>query len=48
MRTGDKQLQGVDILRFTDDDTIAERTVMVRSISGVRALADGMQQLLTR
>src|SRR5215210_4785676 len=32
---GDKELQGVDILRFGPDGKIAELTVMVRPMSGV-------------
>lgn len=45
-RVGDRQLQGVDILRFDDDDRIAELTVMVRPMSGMNALAERMRQLL--
>ena len=45
-RVGDRQLQGVDILRFDDDDRIAELTVMVRPMSGMNALAERMGQLL--
>ena len=45
-RVGDKQLQGVDILKFGDDDRIAEMTVMVRPMSGVHALAEAMQRML--
>jgi hypothetical protein len=45
-RVGDKQLQGVDILRFGDDDRIAELTVMVRPMSGMHALAEAMQRML--
>ena len=45
-RVGDKQLQGVDILKFADDGTIAELTIMVRPMSGVHALAEAMQQML--
>lgn len=45
-RVGDRQLQGVDILRFDDDDRIAELTVMVRPRSGMNALAERMRQLL--
>lgn len=44
-RVGDKQLQGVDILKFAGDE-IAEMTVMVRPMSGMHALAEGMRQLL--
>jgi hypothetical protein len=45
-RVGDKDLQGVDILKFGADDRIAEMTVMVRPMSGVHALADAMQRML--
>jgi hypothetical protein len=45
-RVGDKQLQGVDVLKFGPDDRIVEMTVMVRPMSGVHALAEGMQRLL--
>jgi uncharacterized protein with FMN-binding domain len=45
-RVGDRQLQGVDILRFADDDRIAELTVMVRPMSGMHALAEAMQRQL--
>ena len=45
-RVGDRQVQGVDILKFADDGTITELTVMVRPMSGVHALAEAMQKLL--
>jgi hypothetical protein len=45
-RVGDRQLQGVDILRFGDDDRIVELTVMVRPMSGMHALAARMQEML--
>ena len=45
-RVGDRQLQGVDILEFTDNDRIAVLTVMVRPMSGMHALAEGMRQQL--
>ena len=45
-RVGDKQLQGVDILKFGADDRIAEMTVMVRPMSGMHVLAEAMQKLL--
>jgi SnoaL-like domain len=45
-RVGDRQLQGVDILRFADDDRISELTVMVRPMSGMHALAEAMQRQL--
>jgi hypothetical protein len=43
---GDRQLQGVDILRFDDDDRIEELTVMVRPMSGMHALAEAMRAQL--
>jgi ketosteroid isomerase-like protein len=45
-RVGDKSVQGVDILKFGDDDRITEMTVMVRPMSGVHALAEAMQKML--
>ena len=33
-RVGERELQGVDILRFGGDERIAEMTVMVRPMSG--------------
>ena len=45
-RVGDKQLQGVDILKFNDDGRIGEMTVMVRPMSGMHALAEAMQKML--
>ena len=43
-RVGDRELQGVDILKFDDDGRIAELTVMVRPMSGMHALAEAMQR----
>ena len=45
-RVGNRQLQGVDILKFADDGTIIELTVMVRPMSGMHALAEAMQKML--
>jgi len=45
-RVGDREVQGVDILRFGDDGRVAEMTVMVRPMSGMHALAERMQQML--
>src|SRR5947207_8276214 len=41
-RVGDRQLQGVDIIR-TEDDQVVELIVMVRPMSGVHALAEAMR-----
>jgi hypothetical protein len=43
---GDKQVQGVDILKFGADDRITEMTVMVRPMSGMHALAEEMRKML--
>lgn len=45
-RVGDRELDGVDILRFDGEDRIAEMMVMVRPMSGVHALAEAMQAKL--
>jgi hypothetical protein len=45
-RIGDRDLNGVDILRFDAGDRIDRMTVMVRPMSGVNALAEAMQAKL--
>lgn len=45
-RVGDRELQGVDILRFDNEGLIAELTVMVRPMSGLHAVAERMRQQL--
>jgi hypothetical protein len=45
-RAGERDLQGVDILRFDGEGKIREMVVMVRPLSGVQALADEMQRRL--
>jgi hypothetical protein len=45
-KVGDRELNGVDILRFDAEDRIVEMMVMVRPMSGVHALADAMQTAL--
>lgn len=45
-RVGDRELQGVDILRFGGDGRIVEMTVMVRPMSGLVAVGERMKQLL--
>lgn len=42
-RVGDRQLQGVDLLRFDDAGRIIELAVMIRPLSGLLALVDAMQ-----
>jgi SnoaL-like domain len=41
-RVGDKQLQGLDLIRLGEDGRIVELTVMVRPASGLIALAERM------
>ncbi len=45
-KAGERELQGVDILRFADDGLIRELIVMVRPMSGMQALADEMKKML--
>jgi ketosteroid isomerase-like protein len=45
-RVGEREVQGVDILRFDADGRVREMIVMVRPISGVHALAEAMQRQL--
>ena len=45
-RIGERELDGVDILHFGDDDRATELTVMVRPMSGMHALAEAMQRQL--
>lgn len=41
-RVGDKQLQGLDLLRMNADGQIEDFTVMVRPASGLMALGEAM------
>jgi limonene-1,2-epoxide hydrolase len=41
-RVGDKQLQGLDLLRLNADGLIEDFTVMVRPASGLMALGEAM------
>jgi len=45
-RVGDRQLNGVDVLRFGEDGLIAEMMVMVRPLSGLNALVEEMGRRL--
>jgi hypothetical protein len=45
-RVGDRQVDGVDVLRFGEDDRIVEMTVMIRPLSGLTALAEEMGRRL--
>src|SRR5919198_6554232 len=41
-RVGDRELDGLDLLRFDGDGKVAELMVMVRPMSGLNALAEAM------
>ena len=41
-RVGDKQIEGLDLLRFDADGKIADFTVMVRPLSATMALAEAV------
>jgi hypothetical protein len=41
-RVGDREVQGVDILKFGDDGLVCEMTVMIRPMSGLEALGAEM------
>jgi hypothetical protein len=41
-RVGDRDVQGLDLLRFDDHDKVEELIVMVRPLSGLTALAEAM------
>ena len=45
-RIGEKEVDGVDILRFDGEGRVAEMMVMVRPMSGMQALAEAMQARL--
>jgi hypothetical protein len=45
-RVGDRELQGVDLLRLGDDGLVTELIVMIRPMSGMLALAEGMRERL--
>lgn len=45
-RVGDRELNGVDVLRFDEDGRIAELIVMIRPLSGLNALAEQMGRRL--
>lgn len=45
-RVGEREAQGVDILRFDDEGRVAEMIVMVRPMSAMHALAEAMQRQL--
>jgi hypothetical protein len=47
-RVGDRELDGLDLLRLDDEGLVSELTVMVRPMSGLNALAAAMAEELER
>ena len=47
-RVGDRDVDGLDLLRFDADGKVAELMVMVRPMSGLNALAEAMGRELER
>jgi hypothetical protein len=47
-RVGDRQVDGLDLLRFDEDGRVRELTVMARPMSGLNALAGAMGRELER
>jgi hypothetical protein len=45
-RVGDRELDGLDLLAFTEDGLVSELTVMVRPLSAALALAEAMRARL--
>ena len=45
-RVGDREVDGVDVLRFAEDGRIGELMVMVRPLSGLNALVEAMGRKL--
>ena len=43
-RVGDKQLKGIDLIRFDTDGKIIDFEVMIRPLSGLQALGEQMGQ----
>jgi hypothetical protein len=47
-RVGDRELNGIDLLRFDDEGRVRELTVMIRPLSGLNALVEAMARELER
>jgi hypothetical protein len=45
-RVGDRELDGIDLLRFDAEGRVCEMAVYVRPLSGLNALAGAMQRML--
>jgi hypothetical protein len=47
-RVGDRELNGIDLLRFDDSGRVRELMVMIRPFSGLQALLEAMGRELER
>ncbi len=47
-RVGDRQVDGLDLLRFDEDGKVSELMVMARPMSGLNALAEAMGRQFER
>ncbi len=47
-RVGDRDIEGVDLLKEGPDGLVSELTVLIRPLSGLQAVVDGMQAALAR
>lgn len=47
-RVGDRELNGIDLLRFDDEGSVRELTVMIRPLSGLNALVEAIGAELER
>lgn len=47
-KVGEREVTGVDMLRFGDDGKITELTVFIRPLSGLNALVEEMGRMLER
>jgi hypothetical protein len=47
-RVGDREVQGLDLLRFDAEGKVSELTVMVRPMSAMHALAEAMEREFER
>ncbi len=45
-RVGDRHIEGVDLLRVGSDGLISDLTVMIRPLSGLQAVVEGMGRAL--
>ena len=43
---GDRELDGIDLLRFDGEGRVREMAVYIRPLSGLQALAEAMQRML--